>query len=210
MMRHVEAINFTVYRKNIETALKFPLHPEQDKILQYVSLCYQALHLEYPSLRNSVTLVLSPLKLLHTDQVENCTKLNIKACAVNADTLVQDRTLLERIHQGEFRIVYFGPEQVLKNEPFQRLLHSSEFQNKIFLTAIDEAHTILDWGFTFRPIYLLIGELRTILHEVLMILLSATLTDTARQEVCKRLFIKFENVRYWKIKLDRVSILPEV
>ncbi|KAL7266682.1 hypothetical protein RUND412_010764 [Rhizina undulata] len=174
MMRHIEAIDFTVYRKNIETALNFPLRPEQGEILQHVSqrkdavivagtgfgksLCYQALHLGHSGLRNSVTLVLSPLKALHMDQVESCTKLNIKVCAVNADTLVQERTLLERIHQGEFRIVYFGTEQVLKDEPFRRLLRRSEFQNKILLTAVDEAHTILDWGFNFDLLIFLLGN----------------------------------------------------
>ena len=44
------------------------------------------------------------------------------------------------------------------------------------LITVDEAHCIAEWGYDFRPSYLHIAEIRTILPDVPILALTATAT----------------------------------
>lgn len=139
------------------------------------SLCYQV-----PALmKDGVTLVISPLIALMQDQVQRLEKLGVKAAYINstlnASQIDQRWTDIEH---GRYDLVYIAPER-LKSEMF---LARAERLN-ISLLAIDEAHCISEWGYDFRPAYLEIAEVRSLLPEIPVLALTATATPPVRDDI---------------------------
>ncbi len=52
---------------------------------------------------------------------------------------------------------------------------------------VDEAHCISQWGYDFRPSYLKIAELRTIVRDVPVLALTASATPQVRRDIMARL-----------------------
>jgi ATP-dependent DNA helicase RecQ len=60
-------------------------------------------------------------------------------------------------------------------------------QMKISLLAVDEAHCISQWGYDFRPSYLLIAQLREVLNDVPVMALTATATPQVSTDIVEKL-----------------------
>ena len=114
------------------------------------SLCYQI-----PALMmDGVTLVISPLVSLMKDQVNALISQGVKAAYLNRSLNdIQFDKVLEKINQGEYKIVYVAPER-LKS---MRFIHAAKHL-QIPLIAVDESHCVSQWGQDFRPSYLNIAE----------------------------------------------------
>lgn len=118
------------------------------------SICYQVPGLVF----NNITLVVSPLLALMKDQVENLTKKNIRAIAVNSElTHSQIDALFDNLIYGSTQraFLYVAPER-LQNELFLARIQKL----KVDLIAVDEAHCVSQWGHDFRPSYLNIQTFR--------------------------------------------------
>jgi ATP-dependent DNA helicase RecQ len=147
------------------------------------SLCYQL-----PSiLREGVTIVISPLIALMKDQVDSLTAQGISATCINS-TLDgnQQRIRLQEMTQGKYDLVYIAPERLRSNAFLQAIR-----QTNLQLLAIDEAHCISEWGHDFRPDYARIGRFRKQLGEPQTIALTATATETVREDI--RVQLQMEN-----------------
>ena len=103
-----------------------------------------------------VTIIISPLKALMKDQIENLKSRGVKnACFLNSDlSFIEKNNYVEKIKQGEISIVYLSPELLQINSDITNLIGDRE----IGLIVIDEAHTVSTWGKNFRVDYLLIGN----------------------------------------------------
>ena len=103
-----------------------------------------------------VTIIISPLKALMKDQIENLKSRGVKnACFLNSDlSFIEKNNYVEKIKQGEISIVYLSPELLQINSDITNLIGDRE----IGLIVIDEAHTVSTWGKNFRIDYLLIGN----------------------------------------------------
>jgi ATP-dependent DNA helicase RecQ len=160
------------------------------------SLCYQI-----PALvRRGTGVVISPLIALMQDQVQALRQLGIRADFLNSTQDPGTRHVVEQqFRAGELDLLYLAPER-LRNEATMRLLDTSD----VSLFAIDEAHCVSQWGHDFRPDYL---EL-TVLHErwphVPRIALTATATQTTREEIAIRL--KLAGARMFVSSFDRPNI----
>ncbi len=146
------------------------------------SLCFQ---LPAVALRG-LTLIISPLISLMTDQVRQLRTLRIPAMMLSSgQTWDEQREVMGRLRDGFRGLMYVAPERF--NAPgFLSIITSRELS----LLAIDEAHCISQWGHDFRPEYLRLGEVRKQLGNPLTIALTATATPEVRKDIVRNLELK--------------------
>ncbi|MFA5874720.1 MAG: RecQ family ATP-dependent DNA helicase, partial [Anaerolineales bacterium] len=143
------------------------------------SLIFQLAALQFDGL----TLVISPLIALMKDQVDSLTRRNIPATYINSALPASEQNLrLQKLAQGEYRLVYIAPER-LRNVPF---LNALKMQT-VSLLAVDEAHCISEWGHDFRPDYLHIVQARAALGNPLTAALTATATPQVQKDIIRLL-----------------------
>ncbi|MGA3127448.1 MAG: RecQ family ATP-dependent DNA helicase [Candidatus Korobacteraceae bacterium] len=146
------------------------------------SLCFQ---LPAVALRG-LTLIVSPLISLMTDQVRQLRALRIPAMMLcSGQTRDEQREALARLREGFRGLLYVAPER-FSAPGFLSIIT----QRKLSLLAIDEAHCISQWGHDFRPEYLRLGELRKQLGGPLTIALTATATPEVRADIVRNLELK--------------------
>ena len=98
---------------------------------------------------DGLTIVISPLKSLQKDQVDNCAKRGIPVALINSDTGKRARTKLkQQLSDGTLKILYVSPE-TLFGEGFSDIM---ELLVNVKLLAVDEAHCCSAWS-DFRPKY---------------------------------------------------------
>jgi ATP-dependent DNA helicase RecQ len=150
------------------------------------SVCFQV-----PALAmEGVCLVITPLIALMKDQVENLKKKGIKAVAVYSGMHRNEiQIAFDNCAFGDTRFLYLSPER-LQTEQFLKTLQKL----KVCLLAVDEAHCISQWGYDFRPPYLLIADIRKFIPRVPVLALTATATPDVIRDIQKNLDFKTENV----------------
>jgi ATP-dependent DNA helicase RecQ len=160
------------------------------------SLCYQI-----PALvRRGTGVVISPLIALMQDQVQALRQLGIRADFLNSTQDPGTRHVVEQqFRAGELDLLYLAPER-LRGEATMRLLDASD----VSLFAIDEAHCVSQWGHDFRPDYLELKVLHERWPDVPRIALTATATQTTREEIAIRL--KLAGARMFVSSFDRPNI----
>lgn len=143
------------------------------------SLCFQL----PATLTPDLTIVVSPLIALMTDQVGALRSRGIRAAAFHSglSESERDRTIQD-LHLGRARLLYLAPERI-QHDWFMRLLRSAGAS----LLVVDEAHCISRWGHDFRPDYLRLSELRRQLAAPPCLALTATATVKVQDDICDKL-----------------------
>ena len=146
------------------------------------SICFQVPALILPG----ITLVISPLIALMKNQV-----FNLRSRGIAADALYSgmhkreiDR-ILDNCVYGNIKLLYISPERLkttLFLERFKRM--------NVSLLAVDEAHCISEWGYDFRPPYLDIAHLKTIVPKLRVIALTASATQKVAEDIIGKLQLK--------------------
>ena len=146
------------------------------------SLCYQL-----PAMvSEGVCIVISPLVALMKDQVSQLKKRNIKAIALTGGMRHTEIDIaLDNCVYGNIKLLYLSPERLQSDIVITRLQ-----KMKISLIAVDEAHCISQWGYDFRPSYLNIAEIRTLLPKAPILALTATATKEVAADIQKKLLFK--------------------
>ena len=146
------------------------------------SLCFQV-----PALcMDGLCVVVSPLIALMRDQVQNLQSRGIKALAIYSGLPHGEiDRLLNAAMFSDVKFLYISPERIATDE-FQARVPNMN----VNLIAIDEAHCISQWGYDFRPSYLKISELRTLLPKVPLIALTATATKPVVKDIQEKLLFK--------------------
>ncbi len=147
------------------------------------SLCYQVPALLLPG----VTVVISPLISLMTDQVRALNAAGIHAAYINsALTEGQVTKALQYAAQGRYKIVYVAPER-LETYEFSRFANAAD----ISLVTVDEAHCISQWGQDFRPSYLKILDfVRSLRKRPVIGAFTATATREVREDILRVLELR--------------------
>lgn len=140
------------------------------------SLCYQL-----PALMlKGITLVISPLISLMSDQVKALNQAGVHAAYINSSlTENQIRMALSYASQGRYKIIYVAPERL--NTP--RFLDFA-CNADISMLTVDEAHCISQWGQDFRPSYLEIaGFLTRLPRRPIVSVFTATATERVKNDI---------------------------
>ncbi|KAF8638726.1 hypothetical protein AX16_010449 [Volvariella volvacea WC 439] len=142
-------------------------------------------------LGNGVTLVISPLISLITDQVLHLQELGVQAVKLSgsASTMSAERRLSDlasdrlRPGEGAIKLCYVTPEKVLQSKKFKALLQRLVDAQKLDRIVLDEAHCVSQLGHDFRPDYGKLGILRRDYPGVPIMAVSATCPQRVMQDV---------------------------
>ena len=160
------------------------------------SLCYQIPAL----LGDGLVLVVSPLIALMQDQVMALEQFGIDAAYLNSTlTSAQQRSVSERLQNGQLQLLYVAPERLMQPHTLEQLKSCN-----VALIAIDEAHCVSQWGHDFRVDYLSLGELAGHFPGVPRMALTATATTQARAEIVERL--ELNDAEHFVAGFDRPNI----
>ena len=149
------------------------------------SVCFQV-----PAImKEGICIVVSPLIALMKDQVENLRKRGIPALLVCAGMSYReiDATLDNAVY-GDYKFLYVSPERLRTD-----LFLARAAKMNINYLVVDEAHCISQWGYDFRPEYLMINEVRDKIagtafpDKVPVIALTATATQEVAEDIMVRL-----------------------
>jgi len=146
------------------------------------SLCFQ---LPAVALRG-LTIIVSPLISLMSDQVQHLRRLRIPAMYLNGSQPWDiQRKVLAKLEEGFRGLLYIAPERFFV-QSFQRLLP----QLKPSLFVVDEAHCVSFWGHDFRPEYMRLAEVRKQLGSPTTVAVTATATPQVQQDMVTMLGLK--------------------
>jgi len=150
--------------------------------------------------QEGICIVITPLIALMKDQVQNLRKRGIKALAVYSGMTRQEiLTALENCIFGNYKFLYISPER-LDTDIFRAKLRSM----KVSMITVDESHCISQWGYDFRPAYLKIAEIRTLLPGIPVLALTATATPEVVKDIQARLEFREENV--FRMSFERKNL----
>ena len=160
------------------------------------SLVFQLYALMVPQ----TTLVISPLKALIRDQVHSMHRLGLTCveAITGADSApVKDRKLAD-FRARKQRLLYISPER-LQIKAFYEELRESMQTTPVGAIVVDEAHCVSEWGHDFRPAYLQIGNLRTLLaaasgRQLPLLAMTATASELVREDIRNVLGLEEDSV----------------
>lgn len=153
------------------------------------SLIYQL-----PALfKNSgLTIVVSPLVALISNQITNARKLGIPSATINSHMTKSWNSEVKAelsSKDPKLRLLYITPE-TLCSDHFQPYLNTLNRNCNLKLFAIDEAHCVSSWGHEFRPDYLKLGQLRIRYPNIPIVALTATATSKVLKDIMELLNLK--------------------
>lgn len=147
------------------------------------SLIYQlpaALH------RDRLTIVIEPTISLMLDQVQKLNRLGFAAAHLDSSLSQKQRQeVLQCLDQ--LTLLYTTPEQMIGSEFIKMLKAISVYQ-----IVIDEAHCVLDWGYSFRDAYLELGEAIGKIAPKCISAFTATATPEDEKEIQRLLGIEMK------------------
>ncbi len=142
------------------------------------SVCFQV-----PALLGSgLTLVISPLIALMEDQVQELWRRRLPAACLHSEV---EKPLKLRIFKAldeeRLRLLYLSPEMLFSPAVWDRLQGIS-----INGLMIDESHTLVHWGDSFRPDYRRLGTVRQALGKPFAVAAFTATADPYTQSVLKQ------------------------
>ena len=139
------------------------------------SLCYQIPALLFDGL----TVVVSPLISLMTDQIQQMRESGVVAVMLNSALEASAyRANMAKVKSGKVKLLYVAPETLLKDTLLEMLRSI-----RVDCLAIDEAHCISEWGHDFRPEYRRLADVRRQLPKAVCLALTATATEQVRRDI---------------------------
>ena len=150
------------------------LDAEQDAIIIAATGSGKQVIYETVGLAHSdkLTIVIEPLLALIYNQVQTLQAQGIPADYIDMTRSKEDiAKILNKVRKGKLNFLYVTPER-LQNRSFIETMQHSD----IFMVVVDECHSIMEWGYTFRDAYLHIGEfINHLKHKLVICACSATI-----------------------------------
>ena len=160
---------------------------------------------------SGLTVVVSPLVALMTDQLASLKAKGVHAALLAADVTSREETTLIQQHAADpkgsgLRFLYVTPERVAKSKMLISRLQKAYLAGGLSRIAVDEAHCAAAQGHDFRPDYLSLGILRASFPSVPILALTATASDAVRADVERSLGLDPARVVRFRGHFDRANI----
>ena len=126
------------------------------------SVCYQIPALLLGEFRSALTVIISPLKALIRNQINEIERAGYPSATYLSSDLGHEEkwSRIRGVRMGWYSVLYIAPEQ-LRVRAVQNVLIDRGIDQLI----IDEAHCISEWGHEFRPDYLYIPRFLNLLNQ---------------------------------------------
>jgi ATP-dependent DNA helicase RecQ len=144
------------------------------------SLCFQlpAMLLEGP------TLVIYPILSLMSDQERRLEEKGFSPVTLRGGQDREERkTIWHKIRSGESRFIIANPEVLLTPQVMRELESLG-----VVHVVIDEAHCVSEWGESFRPAYLRIGEIIEAAGRPMVTAFTATASAQVLEKIERYIF----------------------
>lgn len=170
------------------------------------SFCFQLPAL----LADKQSLIISPLKALMRDQVQNLYKCGVPATYINGDLSLEERnSRLQFLFMNIFKLFYFAPERFRNLEASTYLIENNEyFKIPIKYLIVDEAHCIDKYGISFREDYGRISKIRNGYNNPQTLAFTATANPKVRDIIIDNL--KLKNPKVFVHGFNRPNIIYHV
>lgn len=144
------------------------------------SICYQV-----PALiTEGLTVVVSPLVALMDDQVAGLHANGVAAACIHSNRSRDDNVAdWRKVQDGSIKLLYLSPERLMT----ERMLVALQALNPAMF-VVDEAHCISKWGFSFRPEYESLSNLRARFPNATLSAFTATADTATQQDIASKLF----------------------
>ena len=151
-----------------------------------------------------LTLVVTPLISLMKDQADNLKAVGIPATILHAGLTHREKELaMTRCRLGKVKIVYLSPER-LQNRSFLAEMRGVD----VSLIVVDEAHCFSLWGYDFRPNYLKVAALRSLVGEHVPVLaLTASATPEVVADIADKLQMRGHRLFARSFDRDNLSYI---
>jgi ATP-dependent DNA helicase RecQ len=192
MNRHIKSIrdkarkvfHYDALRPGQEEAIAAVLDGQDSLVVMPTGSGKSAIYQIAALILNGPTIIVSPLIALQRDQSEALNQHNVGGAAVVNSLMParQQEKSLEEAEQGETEFLFMAPEQFSNPERLEAVKAA-----KPSLFVVDEAHCISEWGHSFRPDYLRLGNVVKELGHPTVLALTATANEMVRNEIISRL-----------------------
>lgn len=131
-----------------------------------------------------LTLIIYPLNALINDQLRRFSDAGIRCAALSGgQSLIERRRILAAAGEGALKVLLTNPETLILDQ-IMEILSTITLGHIVF----DEAHTLVEWGESFRPAYCKAAEAVHTLAYRRLTGFTATATPELLQSIGERLF----------------------
>ena len=164
--------------------------------------------LQIPALleNNRPTIVFEPTISLMYDQVQRLKSKGIKADYISSRNKENHSEIYEAYVNGDITILYIAPER-LESLNFRNAVR----ENPPWLVVVDEVHCVLEWGRSFRPDYLYIGDfIKGLENRPVVLALTATAPVVYREAIAKALYMRNPKIYITSLNRANLTIIREM
>ena len=161
------------------------------------SLCFMLPSLFFEGL----TVIVYPLLSLMNDQKRRFDSLDIPSSILKGGLSPEEKNqVFQSLRKRETRILITNMEMLS-----QKRIQESLSSFRISLLVLDEAHTVISWGNTFRPVYKQLGQTAEILKPERIVAFTATSDEETTRQLKSE--VLGENALVIQGGLDRANII---